>query len=88
MDPVIVISVICGIIILLLAAGSAGKPLRWAGQAAMKLIIGALFLFFLNALGNRFGIYVPINLTTSAVSGFLGLPGVAALAALQLWVLG
>ena len=64
-----------------------GKAFRWLGQSLMKLMIGAVFLFFLNALGNQFGVHVPINLITSAISGFLGLPGVAALALIQLWIL-
>lgn len=87
MDSIIIISALCGLIIFLLMAGLPGKALRWIGQAFMKLVIGALFLFFLNAIGNQFGIFVPINFATSAISGFLGLPGVAALAMIQLWIL-
>lgn len=64
-----------------------GKALKWTGQAIMKVMIGAIFLFFLNAVGNQFGIFVPINLITSVVSGFLGLPGVAALTVIQLWII-
>jgi len=87
LDSIIIISALCGLIIFLLMAGLPGKALRWIGQAFMKLVIGALFLFFLNAIGNQFGIFVPINFATSAISGFLGLPGVAALAMIQLWIL-
>ncbi|MBS4179761.1 pro-sigmaK processing inhibitor BofA family protein [Lederbergia citrea] len=86
MDSIIIISVISGIIILLLLAGMPGKVMKLIGQSFMKLMIGALFLFFLNAVGNQFGIFVPINLATTAISGFLGLPGVAALTIIQLWV--
>jgi len=75
------------LIVFLLIAGLPGKALKWIGQACMKLVIGALFLFFLNAIGNQFGIFVPINFATSAISGFLGIPGVAALAMIQLWIL-
>ncbi|MFK4996575.1 pro-sigmaK processing inhibitor BofA family protein [Bacillus sp. N9] len=42
---------------------------------------------FLNAVGNQFGVYVPINFATSTISGFLGLPGVAALTIIQLYIL-
>ncbi|MBS4201450.1 pro-sigmaK processing inhibitor BofA family protein [Bacillus sp. FJAT-49732] len=87
MNSVIIISAICGLIIFLLMAGLPGKALRWIGQACMKLVIGALFLFFLNAIGNQFGLFVPINFATSAISGFLGIPGVAALTMIQLWIL-
>ncbi|MCJ7842934.1 pro-sigmaK processing inhibitor BofA family protein [Lederbergia sp. NSJ-179] len=86
MSPFIIIAIICGLLLLLLVAGLSTKVFRWIGLSFMKLLIGALFLFFLNAIGNQFGLAVPINLITSAISGFLGLPGVAALAIIQLWI--
>jgi len=87
LESIIIISALCVLIVFLLIAGLPGKALKWIGQACMKLVIGALFLFFLNAIGNQFGIFVPINFATSAISGFLGIPGVAALAMIQLWIL-
>jgi inhibitor of the pro-sigma K processing machinery len=86
-EPVIVISVLGGLIVLLLLMGTPLKPIRIIGQGLIKILIGALFLFFLNAFGNQFNIHVPINIMTSAISGFLGLPGLAALVAVQLWIL-
>lgn len=87
MEPIMIISILGGLIVLLLFSGAPFKPLRFIGQSAVKLLIGALFLFFLNAAGNRFGIHVPINFATSAVSGFLGIPGLAALMAIQTYIL-
>jgi len=87
LEPIVVIPVLGGLILLLLFSGSAFKPARFVGQAVIKLLIGALFLFFLNKAGINFGIHVPINLATSAVSGFLGIPGLCALVAIQQWVL-
>ncbi|WHX40662.1 pro-sigmaK processing inhibitor BofA family protein [Mesobacillus sp. AQ2] len=87
MDPIVVISVLGGLIMLLLIIGAPTKPLRFIGQSAVKILIGALFLFFLNAFGTGFGIYVPINIATAAVSGLLGIPGVFALVAIQTWII-
>ena len=87
MEPIIIISILGGLVIILLFTGAPFKPARFIGQAAIKLVIGALFLFFLNAAGNRYGIHVPINFATSAISGFLGIPGLLALAAIQHWVI-
>jgi inhibitor of the pro-sigma K processing machinery len=87
LEPIVVISILGGLILLLLFSGAPFKPVRFVGQAAIKLVIGALFLFFLNVAGNRFGIHVPINFATSAVSGVLGIPGLFALVAVQHWVL-
>ncbi|KIY22857.1 MULTISPECIES: pro-sigmaK processing inhibitor BofA family protein [Mesobacillus] len=87
MDPIVVISVLGGLILLLLIIGAPTKPLRLIGQSAVKILIGALFLFFLNAFGTNFGIYVPINIATATVSGLLGIPGVFALIAIQTWII-
>ncbi|WP_420849719.1 pro-sigmaK processing inhibitor BofA family protein [Peribacillus tepidiphilus] len=82
-----IIIVITSLIILLLFLGTPVKPVRWIGGAIVKLIIGAIFLFFLNAFGNSLGLHVPINLGTATIAGFLGIPGVFALAAIQYWVI-
>ncbi|WP_059174294.1 pro-sigmaK processing inhibitor BofA family protein [Bacillus sp. FJAT-27445] len=88
MEPIFVISILGGLIILLLVAGAPMKPAKLLGQGAIKLVIGALLLFFLNTAGNQFGIHIPINLFTTAVSGFLGIPGMAALVAVEMLVFG
>jgi inhibitor of the pro-sigma K processing machinery len=87
LEPIVIISVLGSLIVLLLFAGAPIKPLRFLGQGLTKLLIGALFLFFLNAFGNQYGIHVPINLITASVSGLLGIPGLLALVAIQSWVL-
>ncbi|MEH7109811.1 MULTISPECIES: pro-sigmaK processing inhibitor BofA family protein [Bacillaceae] len=87
MEPVVVISILGGLIVVLLFSGAPFKPVRFVGLAVVKVLIGALFLFFLNVIGNRYGIHVPINVATSAVSGFLGIPGLCALVAIQQWVI-
>ncbi|MDQ0202235.1 pro-sigmaK processing inhibitor BofA family protein [Neobacillus ginsengisoli] len=87
MEPIIVISILGGLILLLLFTGGPFKSVKFVGQAVIKLLIGALFLFFLNVAGNRYGIHVPINFATSAVSGFLGIPGLFALVAIQKWII-
>ncbi|MCF6139614.1 pro-sigmaK processing inhibitor BofA family protein [Pseudalkalibacillus berkeleyi] len=87
MDPFWVFAIVCGLVILLLVIGAPLKPLRWVGQAAVKLVIGALLLFFLNAFGTAINLHIPINLATASVSGFLGIPGLLALVAIQKFVL-
>lgn len=81
------VAIIAGLILVLLIIGAPLKPIRILGQGITKLIIGAVFLFFLNTLGSQVGIHVPINLVTSAVAGLLGIPGVAALAAIDYWII-
>ncbi|WP_042354606.1 pro-sigmaK processing inhibitor BofA family protein [Bacillus rubiinfantis] len=87
MQPIFVVSILTGLVVLILLFGAPFKSVRFIGQAAIKLIIGALFLFFLNVVGNHYGIHVPINFVTSAISGFLGIPGLFVLVAIQQWVI-
>jgi inhibitor of the pro-sigma K processing machinery len=87
LEPILVIALLGGLIIIVLLVGAPIKALRFVGQGVVKLLIGALFLFFLNIAGNQFGIHIPINIVTSAVSGFLGLPGLFALVAIDTWVM-
>lgn len=87
LQPIYVITILGGLILLLLFSGGPIKPVRFIGQSIIKLLIGALLLFFLNVGGSSYGIHVPINFATSAVSGFLGIPGLVALAAIEKMVL-
>ncbi|ANB59963.1 pro-sigmaK processing inhibitor BofA family protein [Anoxybacteroides amylolyticum] len=86
MEPKIVILLFLCAIVILLLIGTPLKPVRFIGYGAIKLIIGALLLFTLNAIGSSF-IHIPINLFTSSVSGFLGIPGVLALVIIQKYIL-
>ncbi|UTW70574.1 pro-sigmaK processing inhibitor BofA family protein [Anaerobacillus sp. HL2] len=87
MDPIIVVSLLGGIVFLLLMLGAPIRPLRFVGQGLIKLIIGALFLFFLNSFGSMFDYQIPINLFTASVSGFLGIPGLIVLIAIEHFIL-
>ncbi|MBY0099732.1 pro-sigmaK processing inhibitor BofA family protein [Mesobacillus maritimus] len=87
MDPIIIISLFAGLILIMFFIGAPIKPLRFVGQGIIKILIGALFLFFLNEFGASLGIYVPINLVTASVSGILGIPGVLALVAIENWII-
>ncbi|MFA8439008.1 pro-sigmaK processing inhibitor BofA family protein [Pueribacillus sp. YX66] len=83
MDSIVVISIVACLIVFLLLFGAPMKPLRFIGQGFIKLMIGALLLFFLNVIGGQFHVHIPINLVTVSVSGFLGIPGLAALVAID-----
>ncbi|MGD6819152.1 pro-sigmaK processing inhibitor BofA family protein [Metabacillus sp. 84] len=87
MNPIIVLSAAGGAILLLLMNGSISKPFKWIGKLAVKIVAGALLLFALNALGSGIGFHIPINAGTSAVSGLLGLPGIAAMFVIKTYIL-
>lgn len=75
------------LICLILLALFKVKSLKWLPTTITKLAIGALLLFFLNLISGYFGLHIPINLFTSSVVGFCGIPGVIALGSLFLYIL-
>lgn len=88
MNSTVVITSIVILISLLLVAGAPLNPMKWLANGAVKVVIGVLLLFFVNVFGASIGLHVPINVFTAIISGFLGIPGLASLVALQLFVLG
>ncbi|WP_100408270.1 pro-sigmaK processing inhibitor BofA family protein [Bacillus solitudinis] len=87
MDPIIIITVLGALILVLLIVGAPLKPLRFLGNLAVKFVVGALLLFFVNAFGTFFNFYIPINGVTAAVSGILGIPGLALLILVKQFIL-
>lgn len=85
-NPIILISIVVAVIMLFLLFGAALKPFRFVGRLVVKLIIGGLLLFFLNIFGTSFGLHVPINAITTVVAGILGIPGIAALVLIKVFM--
>ncbi len=74
-------------IVLILLKGIPVQTLRILSQGVVKILIGALILFFLNVFGANFGLHIPINLFTTVISGFLGVSGVTSLFAIHMFLL-
>ncbi|WP_028401893.1 pro-sigmaK processing inhibitor BofA family protein [Ectobacillus panaciterrae] len=87
MNHFVVILVIAGLIILLLLVGAPLKPLRFLGKTSIKIMVGALLLFGLNIIGTQVDLHIPINLATASITGILGVPGLIALAVIQMYIL-
>ncbi|TCP52655.1 inhibitor of the pro-sigma K processing machinery [Tumebacillus sp. BK434] len=64
--------------------------MRDPGQAIMGmlrgLIVGVVALFVINLIGASFGFHIAINPVTAATTAILGLPGVAALVVMNVWM--
>ncbi|MGP4059702.1 pro-sigmaK processing inhibitor BofA family protein [Halobacillus litoralis] len=87
MDPVLVILLLGLAIPFLLIIGLPSKPLKFVGQVMTRVIVAVILLFFVNLFGAQFGLHVPINGFTAAVSAVLGVPGVLSLTAIHLWII-
>ncbi len=87
MEHGVFIAVVVGMILLLFLVGTPFKPLKILGRFSVKLIIGAVLLYIVNIVGGTYGLHIPINPSTTLVSGILGIPGVAALIVIQKWII-
>lgn len=61
-------------------------PGRIAWKVAKSVVMGCLFILAVNWVGQYFHYHLPFNVLTTLAAGFLGIPGVAALVAMHLWV--
>jgi inhibitor of the pro-sigma K processing machinery len=59
-------------------------PLKTIGKLILNALVGAIVLLLINFAGQGIGIYIAVNPLTALVTGFLGVPGVALLLALQI----
>ncbi|SFM45670.1 pro-sigmaK processing inhibitor BofA family protein [Salibacterium qingdaonense] len=88
MNPILYISLAGVAACLFFMFGKGGRSMRWTGNLLVKLILGALALFFLNAFGTAVGYHLPINTVTVSVSGLLGIPGILMLIAIDIFIIG
>ena len=58
-------------------------PIQWGMKLLLNSACGFLCLFILNSISGFTGIRFPINSVTVVIAGFLGLPGIGALAVMQ-----
>ena len=61
-------------------------PIRLIWKIFINSACGFLCLWLLNWISGVTGILFPINSVTAAVAGFLGLPGIALLALVQVFL--
>lgn len=81
---VLIISFAIGLLLLCLVGYLLLVPMRFMWRLVAGGVMGALALAAMNAVGSLAGFSVEINPFTAMAVGFLGLPGAALIAALQL----
>ncbi|GAA0079126.1 pro-sigmaK processing inhibitor BofA family protein [Clostridium sp. CTA-5] len=71
-----------GIVLLFLIV----KLLKWPLKVILNGILGVVILYVVNLVGVNFNFTLPINPITALIAGFLGIPGVIALAIIQVFL--
>ena len=61
-------------------------PIRWFWKLSINSACGFLCLWLLNSVAAFTGLYFPVNAATVVAAGFLGLPGICALAIIQFFL--
>lgn len=59
-------------------------PMKLVFKLAVHSGCGFLCLWLLNSVSGFTGVYLPVNAVTVLLSGFLGIPGIALIALLEL----
>lgn len=78
------VSILIPVLLILALLRLMAAPLRWTLKIVINSLAGLVCLWLLNWISGFTGILFPINFVTAAIAGFLGLPGIALLAAAQL----
>lgn len=81
-----IIAGIIGAIALLFLKGIPLQVVRFTGKLFIRITLGVLCLFFLNIFGAQLGLHIPINAFTALIAGILGLPGLASLTAIHVFI--
>ena len=61
-------------------------PIRWFFKFFINSACGFLCLWVLNSVSSFTGLLFPVNFITVMIAGFLGLPGIGALALVQFFL--
>lgn len=83
MDSATIAAYVFGIIVILLVLRALFFPLKIALNVVYHGIIGAVILWSLNIVGQFLGLHFPLNPISALTVGYLGIPGVGLLYALQ-----
>ncbi|MCY0896093.1 MAG: pro-sigmaK processing inhibitor BofA family protein [Alicyclobacillaceae bacterium] len=75
-----------GVLGLLIVAQFFRSPLRGMWMLVKTVVFGCVSIFVINWAGSYVHFHLPFNPATALTAGFLGIPGLAALIALKLWV--
>ncbi|HHW56386.1 MAG TPA: pro-sigmaK processing inhibitor BofA [Clostridia bacterium] len=76
-------SFIIAILILIFILWLLGKSLRLLLKFVLNSLVGFIMLLFFNFFGSIFGVFLPVNIITSFVTGVFGIAGIAILLILK-----
>ncbi len=82
----VIIGIIAVIAVLFVFTQLLVKPIKWAVKILINSGIGLLLLVMVNYFGQAINFSLPINLVTVLIAGFLGVPGILLMIALEVFL--
>lgn len=82
-NPAMIIAALIGLFLLYVLCRLFIRPLKWLLKLLLSCALGCLAMLLANKLLSDFGISFALNPLTAALSGILGLPGMALTLILQ-----
>ncbi|WP_028992740.1 MULTISPECIES: pro-sigmaK processing inhibitor BofA family protein [Thermoanaerobacter] len=76
-------SFIIAILIIIFILWILGKSLRLMLKFVLNALVGFVMLLFFNFFGVLFGVYLPVNIITSFITGVFGIAGIVILLILK-----
>ena len=84
MDINNILAFLCCIIFLFIFGKIFIVPLKNIFKLILNSIFGGILIFIINMIGSNFAFHIGLNLFTSILVGFLGIPGAGLLVILQI----
>ena len=78
-----IVALLFGVLALYILVRLLYFPARFLLKIMGNIVIGGVLLALFNLLGGVWGLFIGVNVFTAAAVGFLGLPGIIMLLALQ-----
>lgn len=82
----VIIAALFMLVIVYLIAQVFMKPIKLLWKLVLNSVIGLLLLIIGNFIGAYFSVFIPINIITILIAGFLGIPGLILLVCFQLLI--
>lgn len=80
------VAFLVGLLLLVLVGRVLFIPLRFLVRLLFNAAVGGILLWVANLLGRYLGVSIPINPITALLAGFLGIPGVVLVVAIQYFI--
>lgn len=75
-----------GLLLIFILAQFFKSPGKLVWKLSKSVVVGCFFIFAVNWVGEYLHFHLPFNPATAFIAGILGLPGLAALITLKLWI--